>query len=60
MCDVDNEVRRLKWNEFVKKYHALLDEYGVEFDWGCGCCSGDHIMDGEYVKDYGVRGFDRA
>lgn len=47
------EERRLKWNKFCDKYVALLDEYDVDLDHGCGCCSGTHLMDGSKINEFG-------
>jgi hypothetical protein len=52
-----NDEVRARWNDFVVKYHALLTEYDVEFDWGCGCCSNYHTIEGKRADG---KGFDRA
>jgi len=37
---------RDKWHAFVEDYNALLVKYNVELDFGCGCCTQGHRMDG--------------
>ena len=46
-----------KWNEFAAKYHALIEEYNVDLDFGCGCCIDGHKMDDVYIPSYGTHGY---
>lgn len=43
------EERKARWNEFVEKLNALIDEYNVALDYGCGCCSNGHYIEGKEV-----------
>lgn len=47
-----------KWNQFCAEYKALLEKYNVELDFGCGCCSHGHRMDGAEPEYYLVSGMD--
>lgn len=37
-------LKKLGYDEFMKKYHNLCKEYGVSISTGCGCCGGGGSM----------------